>query len=154
MQNLLVRDCRREDLSAILKIEKESFPDPWGRELLEKELSLSFSWFIVAEVDGEVVGYLVAWIVGDSCELNRIAVAPCMRSRGIGKRLLYELINYCKNRNVKEIFLEVRESNLNAIKLYGSSGFEKISVRKNYYVRESAFIYRLKLDKGGENAQG
>ena len=154
MQNLLVRDCRREDLSAILKIEKESFPDPWGRELLEKELSLSFSRFIVAEVDGEVVGYLIAWIVGDSCELNRIAVAPCMRRRGIGRKLLYELMDYCKNRNVKEIFLEVRESNLNAIKLYESSGFEKISVRKNYYGGESAFIYRFKLDRGGEDAQG
>jgi ribosomal-protein-alanine acetyltransferase len=154
MQNLLVRDCRREDLSAILKIEKESFPDLWGRELLEKELSLSFSRFIVAEVDGEIVGYLIAWIIGDSCELNRIAVAPCIRKKGIGKKLLYELIDYCKSRNVKEIFLEVRESNLNAIKLYRSSGFERISIRKNYYGGESAFIYRLKLDRGGENAQG
>jgi ribosomal-protein-alanine N-acetyltransferase len=154
MQNLLVRDCRREDLSAILKIEKESFPDLWGRELLKKELSLSFSRFIVAEVDGEIVGYLIAWIIGDSCELNRIAVAPCIRKKGIGKKLLYELIDYCKSRNVKEIFLEVRESNLNAIKLYRSSGFERISIRKNYYGGESAFIYRLKLDRGGENAQG
>jgi ribosomal-protein-alanine acetyltransferase len=108
-------------------------------------LSLSFSWFIVAEVDGEVVGYLVAWIVGDSCELNRIAVAPCMRSRGVGKRLLYELINYCKNRNVKEIFLEVRESNQEAISLYESHGFEKVSERRGYYTIENALIYRLNL---------
>ena len=143
MQNLLVRDCRKKDLSAILKIEKESFSDPWGKNLIERELSLPFSKFIVAEVDREVAGYLIAWITGDSCELNRIAVAPCMRSRGIGRRLLYELINYCKNRNVKEIFLEVRESNLRAINFYESYGFKKVYRRESYYTMEDAFVYCL-----------
>jgi ribosomal-protein-alanine N-acetyltransferase len=146
MQNLLVRDCRRKDLSAILKIEKVSFPDPWGKNLIERELSLPFSKFIVAKVDRKVAGYLIAWIAGDSCELNRIAVAPRMRNRGIGKRLLYELIDYCKNRNVKEIFLEVRESNLRAISFYENYGFEKISERRNYYCEEKAFVYYLNLN--------
>ncbi|WP_163327832.1 ribosomal protein S18-alanine N-acetyltransferase [Desulfurobacterium thermolithotrophum] len=150
MQNLLVRNCSLYDLNAILKIEEESFPDSWKRKLLEKELSLPFSVFLVAELRGKIVGYLIAWIIGEICELNKIAVASRLRGRRIGEKLLKELINECQERKVKEIFLEVRESNFSAIKLYERVGFKRVSIRERYYGCENAVVYKLNL--GGKYA--
>ena len=95
MQSLLVRECREKDIGDILKIEKESFSDCWRKETLEKELSLPFSYFLVAEVNKEVVGYLISWIIDEVCELNRIAVSKRFRGKGVGKKLITSLINFC-----------------------------------------------------------
>jgi len=151
MQSLLVRECREKDIGDILKIEKESFSDCWRKETLEKELSLSFSYFLVAEVNKEVVGYLISWIIDEVCELNRIAVSKRFRGKGVGKKLITSLINFCLEKKVKEVFLEVRESNFTAIRFYESFGFKKISTRKNYYGRETAIVYKLFL--GGKHVK-
>ncbi|MEO2069225.1 MAG: ribosomal protein S18-alanine N-acetyltransferase [Desulfurobacteriaceae bacterium] len=152
MQDLLVRECREEDIGDILKIERESFSDCWSKETLEKELSLPFSYFLVAEVNKEVVGYLISWIIDEVCELNRIAVSKRFRGKGIGKKLITSLINFCFEKSVKGILLEVRESNFAAIRFYESFGFKKISTRKNYYGNETALIYKLFL--GGRHVKG
>jgi len=144
MRNLLVREFREEDLHSILKIEEESFSDPWSGRSFLKEAELPFSRFLVAEEGGKVVGYLIAWVVGKTCDINKIAVLPSFRRRGVGKELLKKLLEVLKEEGVEEIFLEVRESNVPAIKLYESLGFRRIGLREGYYGNENAFVFCLK----------
>lgn len=86
--------------------------------------------YFVFVTDG---GFGAAMVNYDSADLLDIAVEPDMRMRGIGSSLMQFLIDECKKRSVKEIFLEVRETNEGAIALYEKFGFEQISIRKNYY---------------------
>ncbi len=78
-------------------------------------------------------GFGAVMVNCDTADLLDIAVDEGMRCRGIGSVLMQFMVDECKRRSVKEIFLEVRTTNESAIALYSKFGFEQISVRKNYY---------------------
>ena len=109
--------------------------------------SLTEKIFIATEDSLNIVAYCCTQSVLDEGEILRIAVAPSMRRKGVGRVLLSEIINIMKNNGCKMIFLEVRSKNIPARSLYESSGFKKISERKDYYAKgEHATIYNLLLD--------
>ena len=83
------------------------------------------------------MGYFVAKLALDQCELLNLTVKKTMQSKGIGRIILNQLKAICLARNISHIFLEVRRSNVNAIKLYGSFGFNETGIRKNYYRTKS-----------------
>ncbi|ADU96508.1 ribosomal protein S18-alanine N-acetyltransferase [Thermovibrio ammonificans] len=145
MQNLRLEAFKEHHLSDILKIERELFKEPYTEELLRRELTLPVGFNVVALHQGEVIGYLMAWITGPTCELNRIAVIPRYRKQGVARKLINRLLEECRARKVEEVFLEVRKSNTPAINLYKKMGFKQISVRKNYYGDEDALILKLTL---------
>ena len=91
------------------------------------------------------IGYALGRCSFDEAELYRIAVLPEKRRLHAGVRLMERFIVKCREKGVEKIFLEVRSSNVPAIKLYEQSGFERISVRKRYYGDEDALIYLLTL---------
>lgn len=78
-----------------------------------------------------------------------IAVEHTLRGKGLAKELMADFLNQCKVRGGQQVFLEVRESNIAAIKLYEKAGFESLERRKNYYQtqsgKENAIIMRLML---------
>jgi len=150
MPNLLIREFRKEDLADILKIERESFCDAWSEESFLREITLPFSRFLVAESRGKAVGYLIAWVVGRSCDISRIAVLSSFRRKGVGKELLKKLLDILKEEGVEEVFLEVRKSNIPAIELYRRFGFKDVGVRRGYYGEEDALLFSLKLLKEGK----
>jgi ribosomal-protein-alanine acetyltransferase len=94
-----------------------------------------------------MLAFLVAHRVDNEWELENIVVAEESRRRGIGSRLLGELINEARSRNGSAIYLEVRQSNQSARALYRKLGFEETGSRKGYYAsqREDAILYRLSL---------
>ena len=145
MQSLRVRPLKPNELLQVAEIEKEAFGQPYSEELLKKELGLPFSLFLVAELGGKIVGYAFGWKLGESFELHRIAVKREERRRGVGRKLLKELLKRCREEGVKEVFLEVRKGNAPAVNLYRSLGFKEVGERKNYYGDESALIFSLKL---------
>ncbi len=150
MPNLLIREVKEEDLNDLLKLELEAFKRPYSLSLIKREVSLPFSIFLVAEGEDGVLGYASGWLVGQTAELNRIAVKKERRGEGIGKELLKAFIKKCVDKGIKEVFLEVEENNETARKLYSSFGFKEIGVRKNYYGERDAIVYKITL--GGENA--
>lgn len=83
--------------------------------------------FVVAEIDGAVAGFAV-WrgVDTDEWELLNIAVDPALRGRGLGRALIEAL-------PAGRVFLEVRESNANARRLYEQCGFAVIGKRRRYY---------------------
>jgi len=91
--------------------------------------------FLVAEdqATGEVSGYSIALSVLDESEILNIAVDPTRRGLGLGGLLLDSAMGQARSRGAAAVFLEVRESNESARRLYASRGFNEISRRKKYY---------------------
>lgn len=88
---------------------------------------------LILEVDGELQGFLVAQPIGDEWELENLAIAADARRRGLGTRLLGELLDRARAAGANAIFLEVRESNHAARALYEKWAFVESGRRKNYY---------------------
>ena len=144
---------RLTDVSAVVEIEKACFPNPWPAAAFRNEiLSGDHSCCLVArrETDGprgEPVGYVCYWILGEEVLINNLAVAPETRRRGIGELLLVSTLQHGRRAGCRVSFLEVRDSNEPAIRLYKASGFKVIGRRKGYYheTGEDALLMRACL---------
>ncbi|WP_297213030.1 MULTISPECIES: ribosomal protein S18-alanine N-acetyltransferase [Thermodesulfovibrio] len=149
-----IRAFQETDLPAILKIAEESFSLPWSLKSFQEEIASRISQLKVAELSGEVVGYVLYRTVTDEAEILSIAVKPEKRKKGIATALLKEALRDIeKTANV--CFLEVRVSNKEAIGLYAKVGFKIAGLRKKYYLfpEEDAFVmeYPCKPSKRTEN---
>ena len=139
-----VRPMTRADLASVLTIERSSFGVPWTRSTFRSLMERRGTALWVAESDRAVVGYAVVWTVLDQAELGNVAVAAGWRRRGIASRLVETVVAWLGERGVREVFLEVRESNHGARTLYARHGFEPVGRRSGYYThpREDALVLR------------
>lgn len=139
----------KADLSAVLKIETDLFPtDAWTEALFLGELSeVPVSRKVaVAELAGEVIGYVSLRFVGRQGDVNTIAIAKDFQRKGFGNQLLDWLLMTAKDLGVRELFLDVRADNLAAIEMYKKAGFDRIDIRRNYYDHSvDADVMRKKL---------
>nr|WP_312578816.1 ribosomal protein S18-alanine N-acetyltransferase [Sedimentibacter sp.] len=142
-----VREIKFNDLDEIAEIEKICFSLPWSKELLSKELLNKMAYYQCATVNGTVVGYMGMWKICDEGHITNIAVLPEYRKKGIASKLISKMFDVCRCSEIKNITLEARESNLEAIRLYEKFGFESSGKRPNYYQRpnESAVIMWKKI---------
>jgi len=145
-----IRKAEANDIDAIAGIEQQRFPHPWKKSYLMDELSHDISYFYVAEdvVDSQVAGYIIFWIIEDLLELHKIVSAENYKKKGIGKKLFLFMVEVARQKKVKEVFLEVRKSNTEAIQFYEAFHFRLTGTRKDYYQdpTEDALIYRLTFD--------
>jgi ribosomal-protein-alanine N-acetyltransferase len=120
---------------AVYRIEKASFPQPWPFAAFEG--FLGEPGFLVATVDGRVVGYVVADTVPNAGRtlghIKDIAVHPDYRGRGIGAQLLGSALTVMREKRASRVKLEVRESNDSAIRLYRRFGFQFRRTLPRYY---------------------
>lgn len=128
-----IRRARADDASAIVKMEEEYFADPWSQKDVFSYISTEGGMCFVAERDGAIIAYVIGRIVAPEGEIYRIAVKESERGRGVGYRLLSYATKTERGRGLEALFLEVREENVPARRLYSSFGFREISMRKNYY---------------------
>ena len=140
-----------DDLDGIFEVEKDSFPIPWPISSFEEELKNILATYLVAKIENKVVGYIGMWFVMDECHITNIAVHSEYRKNKIATRLINEMLNLCKEHKTNYIMLEVRESNIPAIKLYSSFGFTEEVIRKDYYknpdgTREDAIVMSKELN--------
>ena len=145
----LVRPMRPEDIATVTAIETASFTTPWKEGTFRTLLDRSGAVLRVLETPLlPVAGYAVLWCILDQGELANIAVAPELRSRGLGAYLLDRIMTEAKGRGVESLYLEVRVSNFQARAMYGSRGFEEIGIRRDYYEkpREDARILVKRLN--------
>jgi ribosomal-protein-alanine N-acetyltransferase len=137
------------DLPSVAELEKTAFSDPWSLASFESILAEPAAFFAVARDDatGGIVGYVVAWFVADEGEIANLAVREPTRRRGTGSSLLDGAIAEGLKRGTQNLYLEVRESNDAARRLYASRGFEEIGRRRRYYRRpeEDAIVLRRGL---------
>ena len=146
----IVRPADERDLVKILRIEKECFSDPWSVNVFRGAMSEPHSTvFVLVTPEDEIAGYAVVYVVLDEGSLDDIAVTEALRRQGGGGMLLRKALEYAREQGVKRFFLEVRESNEKALKMYEKAGFKRLSVRKAYYQDpvEDAAVMEIDLGK-------
>jgi len=130
----IVEAMHVDDLEAVHRIERDSFRTPWPVHAYRTELETNrLAHYLVARVDGVVVGYAGVWLMVDEAHVTTFAVAPEWRRQGIGERLLVGLLDLAGARSAREATLEVRLSNLAARRLYEKYGFRPVGLRPRYY---------------------
>ncbi len=122
-------------LAALAEIEKNCFHAPWSEKMLREELGKGI--FLVAERDGQAVGYVGCQTVLDEGYITNVAVSPDCRRQGIGRALIEELAQRARAQGLSFVTLEARASNAPAIALYEGAGFDRVGMRKNFYTAPS-----------------
>jgi len=145
-----LRDMRREDLPAVLDIERRSFAQPWSRAFFEKELATPFARLVVAVEEAvprpQVIGYSCRWRVTDEVHLLNVAVHPERRGLGHGRALVGAVIAESEVARTRVVYLEVRAGNVIARRLYRQLGFKDLGVRRGYYgPGQDAIVMELRL---------
>jgi ribosomal-protein-alanine N-acetyltransferase len=148
----VIRRAGRADADAIAELETLCQGiDAWSQGLVRVGVDgdLPTVRYLVAEVDGHVLGYAVASYAGDIAELQRIGVDPASRRSGIATALLDEVVAEAPTTGADRLLLEVRENNAGALAFYADRGFIEIDRRPRYY-RDgaTAVVLRLPLVKG------
>jgi ribosomal-protein-alanine N-acetyltransferase len=142
-----IRPARREDLQEVLRVEYKCFKDPYPMDLLIHLQETNPLSFLVAEVGGSVIGYIIGtvrWMnVG---HVLAIGVDPQHRRKGVGTTLMERLIDYFRKRGVSKVRLEARESNWEARKFYSSLGFSEVGKVPYYYSDgETAILFEREI---------
>ena len=121
------------DIRAIMEIEQASFTAPWSELSFLNEMYNADSLSKVALIGNRVVGYVCSRYVLNEGHLMTLAVHVDFRRRGIATELMNSVLEELKGKGCTLLYLEVRVSNLDAIKFYERSGFKIASFRKKYY---------------------
>ena len=144
MYDAEIRFMRLKDIDAVAEIEEATFARPWSRESFRQEVTRNaVARYLVAEKDGQILGYAGAWIILDESHITNIAVREDARGRGLGKRLTKELLQILSNLGACYATLEVRVSNVRAQNLYKSLGFVSVGKRKRYYEDNNEDAYLM-----------
>lgn len=142
----LIRPLHADDLPAVLALEAQGHDFPWTRGNFEDAVKGGYH-MVVLELAGKVAGYGIVQIILDEGHLLNITIDPALHGRGLGRHLLLQLLEYART-HTDTLFLEVRPSNVHAISLYQTVGFNEIGLRRNYYPardggREDALLMAL-----------
>lgn len=142
-----IRRMTLDDVPAVVALDQQSFSLPWPERSFRFELTdnpNSRCW--VAEVDGRIVGTIIAWLLVDEAHIATIATHPDHRRQGIARKLLTYALRYMSREGAVTSFLEVRESNTAAQEMYRRFGYEAVGRRKRYYkdTDEDAILMTLK----------
>ena len=147
-----VRPAASDDVDAVVRLEQECLGvDAWSEALVREGIlgDLPTITYLVAELDGELVGYAVTSSAGDIAELQRIAVDEQHRRRGVAASLLAGVVDAARRTPADRLLLEVREDNRGAISFYAGQGFVEIDRRPRYYADGStAVVLRRPLVRG------
>lgn len=143
------RKMTEADIDQVYEIEKLSFALPWTKESFFHEMNFNdHAYYVVAEVDGRIVGYCGMWLVLDECHITNVAILPQERGKKLGERLMREAMDVARAQGAVLMTLEARVSNHIAQNLYRKLGFENGGIRKRYYTdnHEDAIVMWVKFD--------
>ena len=128
-----LRYLKEEDIPILAKLESEIFSDCWSEKSLSDAV-LNENYKMLGSFKGEeLCGYIILIFTADEAELARIATVPKYRKQGIGAKIMEKACELCEKGDIKEFFLEVREQNEAAQRLYKKFGFAVCGKRKGYY---------------------
>ena len=144
-----IRPATRDDLDAIMALERASFPtDAWSETMMRDEVLSPNGRYFVLEDAGALVGYggVRALAGAADADIQTIAIAEVFRGRGAGRALLTALLTEASARGAREVFLEVRADNPVAQNLYLRTGFVEIARRPRYYRPDGVDAIVMRLD--------
>jgi [ribosomal protein S18]-alanine N-acetyltransferase len=143
-----IRSMLEFDLAEVAAIEQKSYAFPWSENIFRDCLRVGYTCRAL-DLAGQIIGYGVMSLGAGEAHVLNVCVRDEFRTLGFGRRLLEHLLERAAAAGVNEAFLEVRPSNLAAIRLYQRLGFEQIGIRRGYYQapdgREDAIVLKLDL---------
>jgi len=146
--DLSLKGMSETDIDAVLRIEKAIYAFPWTLGNFNDCLVAGYRCHVLIG-DDKLIGYGVQMLILDEVHLLNLTVASDFQKKGMGKALLNFLIDDALEHQANKMILEVRRTNLVAIFLYESFGFDQIGLRKNYYPahlgREDAIVMEMVL---------
>lgn len=146
-----LRPMQEPDIPAVATLEAAAYQFPWSEGIFRDCLRVGYTCRVV-EVAATVVGYGIMSMGAGEAHILNLCIRADLRNRGIGRRVLAYLLERARAAGMLEAFLEVRPSNVAAIRLYQAAGFEQVGVRRGYYQavggREDAAVLRLELSGG------
>ena len=143
---LKLRPMQRQDLTAVMLIEQRAYPFPWTEGIMQDCLRVGYCSWVVSVAD-DLVGYCIMSVAAGEAHILNICIDPDWQCKGLGRRMMGQMIRLATERDTDTLFLEVRASNRQAIALYESLGFNEIHVRRDYYPvakgKEDALVFAL-----------
>ncbi len=137
------------DLGDVLEIERQVYTHPWTEGIFSDCIRVGYHCWVYHE-EHRLLAYGLVSVAANEAHILNLCVSPGAQGQGLGKRMLYKLIQIAEERLADSIFLEVRESNLIAQNLYEQEGFNRLGVRRDYYPavegREDALVYACALN--------
>lgn len=152
MTDYTIRQMKTEDAEALGRLDKLCFSVPWSEKSFRDEAQNDKAVYLVAEENGEIIGYIGFWNIIDEGHITNICVHPDKRRRKIASALLEMAARTAIKNKLVLLTLEVRCSNAAAKGLYESFGFVEVGRRRAYYTQpvEDAVIMTLMLHKDEE----
>lgn len=143
----MLRKLTKDDINKIMEIENKVFTNPFTKEDYLRDAFMNpYSIYKVLIINDEIIGFYGIWITFDNAEVITIAVNKDYQGKGYGQVMMDDILNECKVKDVINLTLEVRVSNIKAIKLYERNYFKNATLRKNYYPNgEDAYLMHLQL---------
>ncbi|GHU62798.1 ribosomal-protein-alanine acetyltransferase [Clostridia bacterium] len=144
-----IRRAEIGDQEQILDLQRKCFKEPWSETVCQEALQNPIYFNLVACIEQKLVACLICVLITSEAEIQSLAVLEQYRRQGIASLLLERIIQYLHNKDIQDIFLEVRQSNLSAIQLYQHFGFVQQGLRKDYYRKpiESALLMGYQISK-------
>lgn len=137
------------DVEAVMAIEEQVYDEGWSEGIFHDCLRVHYSCWVMLQGE-EMVAYGIMSAAAGEAHILNIAVSPDCQGRGHGRRFMHFLLETACHHGADTAFLEVRPSNIAALTLYNSLGFNQVGVRHNYYPaahgREDAIIMARPLD--------
>ncbi len=139
---------QEEDLQQVLAIEELSYDFPWTLGIFKDCLRVGYCCWVIT-LDETVIGYGVMSVAVDECHILNVCTHANWQRHGLGRKMISRLLSLARQHGAETAFLEVRVSNLRALRLYEQLGFTQVGRRKGYYPavrgREDALVLSLKL---------
>ena len=145
---MIIRPMTENDLNEVTAIEQECFSVPWSYNSFLDACTTPENIYLVCDIGGKIAGYCGLWTVLGEGNITNMAVAKEFRKKGVGAALMQEMERLGREKNVDIFFLEVRESNEPAQRLYEKMGYNNIGIRKRFYERpvENAIVMSKMYD--------
>lgn len=135
LADITILPMTKDDIEDVVQIESEAYgKHHWAKSSFYDEMSNNLAkYYCAKKKDGELVGYAGTWHIIDEGHITTIAVKKEYLRNHIGDIIIQRIIDDCYKNNIKYLTLEVRVSNIPAIKLYEKYGFQSLGTRKAYY---------------------
>lgn len=148
LPEVTIRPMLEGDIKAVGGLERLAYSFPWSDTIFRDCVRVGYVCRVI-ELNGEIIGYGVMSMGAGEAHILNLCVRDAYRTRGVGRTLLNHLLARAMSSGMTVAFLEVRPSNVAAIRLYQSMGFLQIGVRRGYYQaiggREDATVLKLDL---------
>ena len=135
VKKIIVKELSKDDVDRVFEIESQAYGEHhWSKDAFYSEINNKVAKYYTASLDdGQVVGYIGTWHIVDEAHITTIATSKDFLRNKIAETLIVKSLQDCYNEFIKYITLEVRISNIPAIKLYEKYGFKSLGTRKGYY---------------------